>query len=293
MQKNYRISKELFKYPYNSRFEVNDDEMFSEKLCSGTIKVRKKIVKAGKLGLVGIQIVFNIITGIAPSQAIGLPILTPSAPMMRSINFNQKLLVMDNRPDKIVFSEKQMDQLYNLAVKWKNKSISKKELITELRGGDIQDWGAAFGIIIAIITVLNNVDAFQVPPHAVVPPHVYPYGWLTGSYNCPKSSSTSTTLQLSKNSACTQASTFVDNNDRIDLVAAYKEVLRRAQSSPDFNCSFERFKALCTEDSKINVGNIREAISALQLEADGVVKNVRRDSSATKKSFDFLIDGGP
>ena len=44
--------------------------MLSEKLCSATIKVRKKFVKAGKLGLVGIQIVFNVTTGIAPSQAI-------------------------------------------------------------------------------------------------------------------------------------------------------------------------------------------------------------------------------
>lgn len=85
----------------------------------------------------------------------------------------------------------------------------------------------------------------------------------------------------------------MDDNGRIDLVAAYKEVLRRAQGSPDFDCSFERFKDLCTEDFEIDIGNVKEAISALQLEADGVVKNVRRDTSATQKGFDFLIDGDP
>nr|WPV76382.1 hypothetical protein [Naviculales sp.] len=38
------------------------------------------------------------------------------------------------------FSEKQMDQLYDLAVKCKKNSISQKELIAELKRGDFQDW---------------------------------------------------------------------------------------------------------------------------------------------------------
>jgi hypothetical protein len=73
------------------------------------------------------------------------------------------------------------------------------------------------------------------------------------------------------------------------MVAAYNEVLR----SSNFESSYDRFKNLSTECSEIDIGTIREAISALQLEADGVVKNVRRDPSATQKGFDFLIDGGP
>jgi len=75
-----------------------------------------------------------------------------------------------------------MDQLYDLAVKCRNNSIRKEELITELRGGGIEDWVAAFGMIIAIITVINNVEAFQVPPApgAIVPPHLQ---WL---YRNPK-----------------------------------------------------------------------------------------------------------
>jgi hypothetical protein len=105
--------------------------------------------------------------------------------MMRSIHsdtgLSKKVIiasVINNRPDKIVFTEKQMDQLYDLAVKCRNNSISKEELITELIGGGIEDWVAAFGIIIAIITVVNNVDAFQVSPGAIVPPHLQ---WLYGN----------------------------------------------------------------------------------------------------------------
>ena len=73
-----------------------------------------------------------------------------------------------------------MDQLYDLAVKCRNNSISKEELVMELRGGGIEDWVGAFGIVIAIIAVLNNSDAFQVhpAPGAIVPPHLQ---WLYGN----------------------------------------------------------------------------------------------------------------
>ena len=81
------------------------------------------------------------------------------------------------RADKLIYTNEEMDQFYALAVKSKNDSISIEELIMVLRGGDIQDWVRAFGIIISIITVLNNVDGFQVPPGTIVPPHLkYLYG---------------------------------------------------------------------------------------------------------------------
>ena len=44
-RKNFKISREVFKFPYNGNFEKNDNEMFSEKFCCCTIKVRKKIKK--------------------------------------------------------------------------------------------------------------------------------------------------------------------------------------------------------------------------------------------------------
>jgi hypothetical protein len=60
--------------------------------------------------------------------------------------------VINYRPDEIVFTEKQMDQLYDLTVKCRNHFMSKEELIRELRGNASGDWIAAFKIIIAIIT---------------------------------------------------------------------------------------------------------------------------------------------
>ena len=53
-----------------------------------------------------------------------------------------------------------MEQLYDLTIKCRNKSISKEELIIEWRGGAIEDWIAAFIIIIAIITLINNIKTF-------------------------------------------------------------------------------------------------------------------------------------
>ena len=47
-RKNYKISQEVFKFPYNGNFEKNDNEMFSEKFCCCTIKICKKIIKGIK-----------------------------------------------------------------------------------------------------------------------------------------------------------------------------------------------------------------------------------------------------
>lgn len=44
-RKNYKISREVFKFPSNKNCAKNDNEMFLEKFCCCTIKVRKKIIK--------------------------------------------------------------------------------------------------------------------------------------------------------------------------------------------------------------------------------------------------------
>lgn len=88
--------------------------------------------------------------------------------------------VINNRPDKILYTEEKIDELYKLAGQYMDGSMDMKELVAELRGGDIQDWVGAFGIIMAIITILSNVDAFQVPPApgAIPLPHLE---WLYGN----------------------------------------------------------------------------------------------------------------
>ncbi len=123
--------------------------------------------------------------GVAPSQATGLLIFLTTAPIMKSIDLNilQKeiiAIVINNRPEKIVFTKKEMGQLYDLAVKYKNNCMSRKECILERRGGKTKDWVAAFGVIMVIITVLNNnnIEGFQVPQREIVPPHLQ---WLYGN----------------------------------------------------------------------------------------------------------------
>lgn len=55
-RKNSDISREVFKFPYNGNFEKNDNEMFSEKFCCCTIKVRKKIIKGIKLSIFYLEV---------------------------------------------------------------------------------------------------------------------------------------------------------------------------------------------------------------------------------------------
>lgn len=92
-----------------------------------------------------------------------------------------------------------MDKLYQLALRYTNNSLSKEDLIAELRGRAMQDWVGIFGVIVAIIAVLknlNNIDAFQAPRNPVVPPHVDPLGWLSGKYDFRNSGHTPTYLGL-------------------------------------------------------------------------------------------------
>ena len=187
--KKYVGSREVFKYPYCGT-SIEDKEFLSEKICCYTIKLRQKVIKKTKSLVIYLDLILHVTGGIVPSQAIGLWILPKHPPIIRSINsdasFCKKIAiasVMQNKPDKIVFSEKQMDKLYEIALKCKDNFMSKEELIAELRGGDIRDFVAAIGFIMAFIVMLKNisdVEAFQVPPGpgVIPPPHL---SWLYGN----------------------------------------------------------------------------------------------------------------
>lgn len=95
---------------------------------------------------------------------------------------------------------------------------------------------------------------------------------------------------------CSQSQSFVDKDGTINVQRAYQEVLRRTRNSSDFRCSYNRFKELCIECGEMTPKSCGDAITALQLEADGIVTNVRRDPIAQAsgvKGADFLIDSGP
>jgi hypothetical protein len=182
------ISQEVFKFPYNGNFEKNDNEMFSEKFCCCTIKIRKKIIKGMKWSILYLEVSLSGANGVIPSQAIGLPIPPQTPAIMRSIHSNADLSkqaiiaqVIQQMPAEIDFTQKEMNKLYYLSVECKNNSLSQKELITKitnLRGGSFVDVAAGLAIIAAIIILANNVKGFQPNPHVNVPPHLQ---WLYGN----------------------------------------------------------------------------------------------------------------
>ena len=155
----YIVSVEVLKYPYCGK-SVESEEFLSERICCYTIRVRKKVIRKVKRFVVYGDFIIRLTNGVVPSQAIGLPILPTPTPIMRSIHSVNSLdkqaiigKVVQASSNEFDFTEKQMNQLYDLAVKCGNGSMSRKELITELRGGGIEDWVAAFGVIIYIIFI--------------------------------------------------------------------------------------------------------------------------------------------
>ena len=183
------LSVEVYKYPYSGRPNKNENYL-SEKTCCYTIRTRKKIIKKAKWLIVYGDFILRLTNSVVPSQAIGLPISPQTPSIMRSIHsnvgFSKKAIIAQvtkEMPAEIDFTEKEIDQLYNLSIECRNNSLSKEELITQisnLRGGSFIDIVAALGVIGGIIILLINDWGltFQPNPHLIVPPHLQ---WLYGN----------------------------------------------------------------------------------------------------------------
>ena len=132
------LSVEVYKYPYCGRPNKNEDYL-SEKICCYTIKIRKKIVRKTKRVFVYGQLILCLGNGLAPTQAIGLPIL-PNTPAIikvshSNVGLSKKAIiaqVIKEMPAEIDFTEREIDQLYNLGIEWRNNSLSQEELITKI-----------------------------------------------------------------------------------------------------------------------------------------------------------------
>ena len=188
--KKYVISREVYKYPYCAKLDDTEDYL-SDKVCRGTIKIRKKIVRKTKRVFVYVQLILSLGNGLAPTQAIGLPILTNTPAIMKfshsSVGLSNKKAiiaqVIKEMPAEIDFTEREIDQLFNLGIEWRNNSLSQEELITKisnLRGGSFIDVVAALGLIGAMIILLTNDWGlgFQPNPNGIIPPHLQ---WLYGN----------------------------------------------------------------------------------------------------------------
>ena len=90
-RKNFKISQEVFKFPYNGNFEKTYNEILSEKFCYSTIKARKKIIRKIKWTIFYLEFSLSITNGVIPFQAIGLPIPSQTTSIMSSINSNNNL----------------------------------------------------------------------------------------------------------------------------------------------------------------------------------------------------------
>ena len=178
MRKNKKriISIEVFKYPYCGKFE--SDELLSEKICSYTITLRKKIFgKTRKVFICG-QLLFSIISGVCPSHAIGLP-----KPMTRYVHLNNNNLLKDTLIFQALeeistgtdFTKSEIDQLYHLSIEYKNNCLSREELvnrISNLRGGGFIDIVSALAVVAGVIVLLLNEQGLgfqQANQHVIIP----------------------------------------------------------------------------------------------------------------------------
>lgn len=121
----------MYKYPYCAKLDDTEDYL-SDKVCRGTIKIWKKIVRKTKRVFVYVQLILPLGNGLAPTQAIGLPILPNTPAIMKFSHSNVGLSnaqVIKEMPAEIDFTEREIDQLYNLGIEWRNNSLSQEELL--------------------------------------------------------------------------------------------------------------------------------------------------------------------
>jgi hypothetical protein len=140
-----------------------------------------------KLFLIYGDLIHSLTTGVIPYQLIGLPIvLSPQTSLlMRSshLDIEKQIIISEalnhikNSGEKFLFTEKEIYQLYNIAVKYKNTPhlLTNKQLILELRGGTLLEWAAAtcfVGTIIMIMEKFPQTSAFVVRTGGMVLTHV-------------------------------------------------------------------------------------------------------------------------
>lgn len=180
--KKHLLSYAVYKYPYCAKLDGAENYL-SDKVCQGTIKIRKKTVRKTKRVFVYLTLILSIGNGLAPAQAIGLPILMNTPAIMKfshsSVGLPRKVTIaqiIKEMSAEIDFTETEINQLYTLGTEWRNKSLTQEELINKisnLRGGEFIDVAAAIAVMSILIILLTNDlgVGFQPLPPAIVPPN--------------------------------------------------------------------------------------------------------------------------
>ena len=180
-RKNYKISQEVFKFPYNGNCEKNDNEMFSEKFCCCITKVRKRTLKGIEWSIFYLEVSLSVANGVIPSRAIGFPVFPRSAPSLtftQSISEKVKIApVTQNTANKVTYTEPEIDELQQLVFNQFKKGYDVQQVIHMFRAGGI-DFDTAARIVlaatIAYMMYVNRVQGF--PPAQHYPPRIGEWG---------------------------------------------------------------------------------------------------------------------
>lgn len=315
------ISKECYKFPYNGSYSDNNKLFLSEKVCLELSNLQGEIqqnffIKSKKC-IIKYLISLGVIFGKPDlSFGIGLIAVPKSIPIEQTIKKKSSVYYQDSSQFKPVelIQEKSStinffpNQVFIDLIYVKSNLNLDQKFLKNLRGGSnsISDV-VLFALFIYAILQQQGVEGFVGDFAAIYQryhtpivkpnPNPNPNGPSQQSDRFSKPEPrprTSVALRAVNDPRFTQVSGFKNSNGSYDLDKAYDEVLRRARNSDSFNCSKERFIELASEAGRVTHASGRSTITALQLEADGVVKNVRRDLIAESnglKTIDYLVDG--
>jgi hypothetical protein len=290
-----------------------------------TIKIK---VKKGILVITFLSAVY--FSGLKPVEAIGLS-LPPNAivkvnPSLEDYSRKPTIVkIVPSKFDPFFFRSKLLLAMYASNPKLASNPELLK-LMNELRGGS---WSVAgnllfFAIMFLIIKLASEGFVINAPapggvidrPNPFQPPsgvHHYPpiVELFKGRGVCykdrpggsgigirqPQSTIMDLVTQASNDSIPnkTQINNFLEEDGiTVNVQKCLDELNRRAEAigAVDFQCSYQRFVELSTENGEFTRQGAREALSALQGEIEGFYKNVRRENYGEGISGpDFVIDG--
>jgi hypothetical protein len=159
----------------------------SNEILLATIRIRKKIVRKTKRVFLYEKLILALGNGLAPIQAIGLPILPTTQSIMRSIHSNAGLSkkaiiaqVLQDIPAKIVFTKREMYQFYDLSItqeEFQQEFSITINKIKTLRAGDfIEDVVIVASVVcvvgIIIVAINPPVSGFQPNTRTIIPPRI-------------------------------------------------------------------------------------------------------------------------
>ena len=174
------MTKEIYKYPYNSRTEDEIKVFLSDKICEQVVKVNYKngqifctikdrITSQNKEIIFSTAILFGVLFDMPyKAKGIGVSPILPSAPEIHRPAWQtvpQHAPIINPRLDKIVM----MANNYNnhmIPLIYLNGDYSwiSEQLLKKLRAGDLSAnlTIVTIGIVIYVMCQLSGVDAFAI-----------------------------------------------------------------------------------------------------------------------------------